>query len=433
MGGVPGIALDAPAAALPATLWHSSGHSNSRAPRPRIHHMARQNAVIHVDMDAFYASVEQRDRPELRGRPVIVGGAGPRGVVATASYEARRFGVRSAMPGATARRLCPDGIFVSPRMDRYAEVSASVFAVLRSFTPQLEGLSLDEAFLDVTASQRLLGPLQDLGPRVREAVRERTGLPCSVGMAHNKLLAKLATELAKPDGCYHLPPDRVHAVLDPLPVGRLWTIGAVAAGRLAELGIRTIGELRLADPRLAARALGNHAASAQRLAAGIDDREVVPDREGKSVGAEHTFDQDVRTLDTARGWLMRLAERVGERARAGGATGRTVTVKLRTPPFETCTRQATLAASTAATAEIYAAGERLLSRWWREAPSRRLRLLGVSLSGFDPAPAQAQDSLFAPGPRGGRGSDPVLDEINARFGRGAIRRARGLPADDDGD
>jgi DNA polymerase IV len=395
--------------------------------------MQRQNAVIHVDMDAFYASVEQMDRPELRGRPVIVGGSGPRGVVATASYEARRFGVRSAMPGTAARRLCPEGVFVAPRMERYAEVSAAVFEVLRAFTPLVESLSLDEAFLDVTASQRLLGRLEALGPRVRSAVRERTGLPCSVGMAHNKLLAKLATEIAKPDGCFHLAQDQVEAVLDPLPVGRLWTIGSVAAGRLAEVGIRTIGELRRADQRLVARALGNQAATAQRLAAGIDERPVVPDRDGKSVGAEHTFDHDLLTLEAARGWLMRLSERVGERARATGASGRTVTVKLRIPPFETCTRQATLPEATAATAAIYAAGDRLLSRWWRETPTRRLRLLGVSLSGLEPQEGPGQASLFAQGLRARVASDPVLDRINSRFGRGSIRRARGLPADDAGD
>jgi DNA polymerase-4 len=386
--------------------------------------------VIHVDMDAFYASVEQLDRPELRGRPVVVGGAGPRGVVATASYEARRFGVRSAMPGATARRLCPDAVFVAPRMARYAEVSAEVFAVLAGFTPVVEGLSLDEAFLDVSASLRLLGPLPTIGPRIRAQVRQRTGLPCSVGMAHNKLLAKLATELAKPDGCFHLEPQHVEATLDPLPVGRLWTIGKVAVERLGELGIRSIGDLRRAEPRRVARALGNHAVEAQRLAAGIDERDVVADRAEKSVGAERTFDADLQTLEAARGWLMRLAERVGERARAAGVAGRTVTVKLRIPPFETCTRQATLAVPTAATAEVYAAGDRLLSRWWREAPARRLRLLGISLSGFDAAPAAGQESLFDAPARAAGASDPVLDRINERFGRGAIRRARGLPAEE---
>jgi DNA polymerase-4 len=393
--------------------------------------MESQRAVIHVDMDAFYASVEQRDRPELRGRPVVVGGAGPRGVVATASYEARRFGVRSAMPGATARRLCPEAVFVAPRMDRYAEVSAQVFEVLQEVSPLVEGLSLDEAFLDVTASLRLLGPLERIGAGIRARVRERTGLACSVGMAHNKLLAKLATELAKPDGLHHLRPDRVQETLDPLPVGRLWTIGTVAAERLRAEGIETIGALRLADPRRVARALGNHAATAQRLAAGLDDREVLPDREEKSVGAERTFDADLATLEAARGWLMRLCERVGERARAAGVAGRTVTVKLRIPPFETFTRQATLPMPVDATGELYAAADRLLSRWWREAPSRRLRLLGVSLSGFGAAPEAPQALLFDASPRAGARPDAVLDRINDRFGRGAIRRARGLAPDGD--
>ncbi|MFN7552805.1 MAG: DNA polymerase IV [Pseudomonadota bacterium] len=295
-------------------------------------------AERHVDLDAFYASVEQLDHPRLRGRPVIVGGTGARGVVATASYEARRFGVRSAMPGATARRLCPDGVFLRPRMARYAEVSAAVFSVFAEFTPVIEGLSLDEAFLDVSASRRLLGSLPAIGALVRARVRERTGLPCSVGMAHNKLLAKLATELAKPDGLFHLPPERVGATLDPLPVERLWTIGAVAARRLAEVGVRTIGELRGADPSAVARAMGSQAATAQRLAAGIDERAVEPDRDGKSIGAECTFDQDLRTLEAAKVRLMRLVERVGERARAAGVEGRVVTLKLRVPPFETSTR-----------------------------------------------------------------------------------------------
>jgi DNA polymerase-4 len=336
------------------------------------------------------------------------------------------------MPGATARRLCPEAVFVTPRMDRYAEVSAQVFDVLREVSPVVEGLSLDEAFLDVTASLRLLGPLERIGRGIRARVRERTGLACSVGMAHNKLLAKLATELAKPDGLYHLAPDRVHETLDPLPVGRLWTIGAVAAERLRGEGIETIGALRTADPRRVARALGKHGATAQRLAAGIDERAVVPDREEKSVGAERTFDQDLRTLEAARGWLMRLSERIGERARSAGLAGRTVTVKLRIPPFETFTRQATLPMPVDATGEVYAAADRLLSRWWREAPERRLRLLGVTLSGFDATPESAQTVLFDPPKRSGARPDAVLDRINQRFGRGAIGRARGLvPGADD--
>jgi DNA polymerase-4 len=388
--------------------------------------MTSHRAIIHVDMDAFYASVEQLDRPELRGRPVVVGGAGARGVVATASYEARRFGVRSAMPGAMARRLCPDAVFVAPRMERYAEVSARVFEILAGFSPQVEGLSLDEAFVDVTASQRLLGDLLQIGPSVRCRIREALDLPCSVGMAHNKLLAKLATELAKPDGVFHLAPDQVHATLDPLPVGRLWTIGEVAAQRLATVGIRTVGELRLADTARVVRALGNHAATARRLAAGLDDREVVPDREEKSLGAERTFDTDLATLDAARTWLLRLCEKVGERARAHGLRGRTVTVKLRTPPFETHTRRTTLPEAVDATGAIHATANALLESWWATAPVKRLRLLGVTLSGFDAG--TGQQGLFTAPARAAL--DPVADRINQRFGSGSIRRARTLPGDE---
>ncbi len=389
-------------------------------------------AVIHVDMDAFYASVEQLDRPELKGLPVIVGGVGARGVVATASYEARRFGVRSAMPGSVARRLCPAGIFVAPRMQRYAEVSAMVFAILREFTPQVEGLSLDEAFLDVTGSRRLHGEMTDIGLRIRVAVRERVGLACSVGMAHNKLLAKLATELAKPDGTFHLRAERVHEILDPLPVTRLWTIGKVAGERLEKIGVRTIGELRGADPRLLAGALGSHAVGAQRLAAGIDEREVVPDREEKSIGAEHTFDADLDTLDAARHWLMRLCERVGERARAHRLMGRTVTVKLRIPPFETSTRQCTLSAPIDATGSLHDAASRMLDQWWHERSDRRLRLLGVSLSGFEAPAVTQQSEMFGSAARATQ-PDPVLDRINQRFGRGAIGRARALRKDPSAD
>jgi DNA polymerase-4 len=389
--------------------------------------MTSHRAIIHVDMDAFYASVEQLDRPELRGRPVVVGGAGARGVVATASYEARRFGIRSAMPGVAARRLCPDAVFLAPRMERYAEVSARVFAILDGFSPLVEGLSLDEAFVDVTASQRLLGELARIGPEVRRRVREELGLPCSVGMAHNKLLAKLATELAKPDGVFHLRPEAVQSTLDPLPVGRLWTIGEVAAKRLASVGVRTVGELRTAELVQVARALGNHAATARRLAAGIDEREVVPDREEKSIGAERTFDRDLATLEAARAWLLRLCEKVGERARSHALRGRTVTVKLRTPPFETHTRRTTLPEAVDATGAIHAAALALLESWWTQAPLKRLRLLGVTLSGFDAA--RGQPGLFAPAARAGL--DPVADRINQRFGRGAIRRARTLPGADD--
>lgn len=383
-------------------------------------------AILHVDMDAFYAAVEVRDDPRLAGLPVIVGGDGPRSVVATASYEARRYGVRSAMPGAVARRLCPQAIFVAPRMARYAEVSDQVFAVFEAFTPLVEGLSLDEAFLDVGACRRLHGDPVTIARRIKARVRERTGLSCSIGVAHNKLLAKIASELGKPDGLRVIAPDAVPSVLDPLPVGRLWTIGRVGAAALAEQGITTIGALRRAPLARVRQALGRHAEAAQRLAAGIDERPVQPDRDARSLGAEQTFDEDLRTPEALHAWLLRLSERVAERMRRHGRAGRTITVKLRTPAFQTATRRITMAAPTAATAAVYRAARALADDWWASQRNPRLRLLGVGVSAFD-APATAQADLFAASAAAGDPAvDRVVDRINARFGAGALRRAGGL-------
>lgn len=409
--------------------------------------MDGRRAILHVDMDAFYAAIEQRDHPEWRGRPVVVGGIGKRGVVATASYEARVFGVRSAMPGSLARRLCPDAVFVAPRMAHYAAVSAEVFAVLARYTPMIERLSLDEAFLDVSASLSLFGSARAIGAAIKAGVRAATGLSCSVGIAPNKLLAKLASELEKPDGLVELDLESARARLEPLPVGRLWTIGRVAEERLRAVGIRTIGELARAPEPLARRALGRHAATAQALARGEDERPVVPERVERSIGAEHTFDDDLTRLADARAWLLRLVERVGERARADGIAGRTVTVKLRAPPFETHTRQTTLPVPTASTDAIFGAGEALLARWWSERRRPRLRLLGITLSGLE-LEARAEDpqaDLFAsspdpssgahlvPGHALGSARDAVADAINRRFGARTISRAATLrtPVGDD--
>jgi DNA polymerase-4 len=379
-------------------------------------------AIIHVDMDAFYASVEQLDEPAWRGKPLIVGGLGPRGVVSTASYEARRFGVRSAQPTATARRLCPDGIFVTPRMARYAEVSDQVFAILHRLTPQVESLSLDEAFLDVSASRSLFGTLATMGRRIKDEVRVATGLACSVGLAHNKFLAKLATELGKPDGLYSMAPDAVDRTLASLPVGRLWTVGKVTEAHLNRAGVHTVADLRALSRLALSRLVGNaHAELLHDLARGIDDRPVVPDRDEQSLGAETTFDTDLSALSQAQTWLMRLTERVTARARRLERPGRVVTVKLRVPPFETMTRQCSLAVPSHTTADIHAAAQTLLRTWWRERTRPMLRLLGVSLSGFD-APA-GQADLFAQ-PRAGR-ADAVADAINAKFGSDMIGRARG--------
>lgn len=385
--------------------------------------MASPRVILHVDMDAFYAAVEIRDHPEWRGLPLVVGQVAQRSVVLTASYEARRFGIRSAMPAMMAKRLCPDALFVPPRMARYQEISAIVFGVFAEFTPEIEGLSLDEAFLDITASLRLFGgDAETIAWRLKREIAARTGLTASIGLAHNKLLAKLGSELSKPDGFLHIRPEAVQTVLDPLPVGRLWTVGKVAEAALHRLGIRTIGELRRADTATLGRTLGNQATTLQRLARGEDRREVQTDPEDRSISAEWTFEHDLVALDEANAWLARLAERVGERVRARGLAGRTVTVKLRKPPFETHTRQASLATATDVTDEIHGCAQRLLQSWWAGEASPRLRLLGIGLSSFgEEAP---RDDLFRDPDAERR--DALADRVNDRYGRGTLTRASAL-------
>jgi DNA polymerase-4 len=382
----------------------------------------RDRAILHVDMDAFYASVEQHDDPSLIGKPVIVGGLGRRGVVSTCSYEARRFGVRSAMPTAQAQRLCPDAIFLVPRMARYSEISAQVFAVLGEITPEIEGLSLDEAFLDVSGSLRLFGSPTEMARQIKQRVTEVTGLKCSVGISHNKWLAKLATELGKPDGLFEITHENRERLLDPLSVGRLWTVGKVAQEKLERGGYRSIGDVRRADAMSLRKLVGNHADLLLALANGRDERAVVADREEMSVGAETTFETDLTTVEEARAWLLKLSERVGERARRGQLRGRVVTIKLRTPPFHTETRQLTLAMSCDATDDIYAAAKRLLERWWLDKGTPSLRLIGVSLSGFN-VEGEGGD-LFASADN--QRKDRIVDSLNQKFGSGTLRRARTL-------
>jgi DNA polymerase-4 len=384
--------------------------------------------ILHADMDAFYAAIEQRDRPELRGRPVIVGGLGRRGVVSTASYEARVFGVRSAMPTARARRLCPQGEYLVPRMAHYAEVSRQVFAIFGRYTPEIEALSLDEAFLDLSASLKLHGPARAIAAAIRASVRSELGLACSAGVAHNKFLAKLASELAKPDGCLEIAPEAVQDWLDPLPVSRLWTVGPVTLRNLQALGVRTVAELRDADASVLRERLGSHADLLLQLARGEDEREVASERSERSISAETTFEADLETLAQARSWLMRLTERVGERARAEALVPRRVGLKLRVPPFETMTRQCTLATPSNATPTVFDAVDTLLERWWRQRQRPRLRLLGVSLGQFLEPGVQNAGDLFAPS---AARTDAVVDAINRRFGRASLRRAAGLVAPDE--
>ena len=292
-----------------------------------------------MDMDAFYASVEQRDRPETRGRPVIVG-ADPRGrgVVSAASYEARRFGVHSAMPISRAFRLCPDGVFLPVDMDKYASVSREIMAVLADFTPLVEPVSIDEAFLDVTASRALHGDGAAIAREIKERIRASVSLTASVGVAPNKFLAKVASELRKPDGLVVVEPGREALFLAPLPVSRLWGVGRVTGAELEAMGIRTIGQLALTPAAHLEARFGKHGPDLLALARGLDDRAVEPDAPPKSMGAEETFERDTLDVDLLRATLRGQSERVGRELRAEGYAGRTVTLKLRFADFSTITR-----------------------------------------------------------------------------------------------
>ncbi len=381
---------------------------------------SRTRQIVHLDMDAFYASVEQRDRPELRGRAVIVGGSAGRGVVSACSYEARRFGVHSAMPMAQAVRLCPDARVLPVRMGRYKEVSRQIFAIIGSYSDRIEPLSIDEAFVDLTGCERLLGPAVEVARRIRSEVRGRTGLAVSAGVAPNKFLAKLASEAAKPDGLLEVPPEGIDAFLLPLPLRRLWGIGAVTAAKLEKMGIGTVAELRGLDRQRLIRSFGSAGDHLYRMARGIDEREVRGGAPMKSVGNEETFDTDLRGEAALRRELWALAERVARRLRRGEVRGRTLTVKVRYGDFTTVTRSETLAEAIDHGLEIFGRATVLLGR--TEALTRPVRLLGVTLSQLEPA-GGGQAGLFEDGGRIKRESlDRAVDLLADRFGGSAPRR-----------
>lgn len=357
-------------------------------------------SILHVDMDAFYASVEQRDHPEWRGRPVMVGGGSARGVVAAASYEARQFGVRSAMPGARARRLCPHGIFVRARFDRYREVSTRIFALFNEWTDRVEGLSLDEAFLDVTEQVRASCSLLDIGHRIKAQISETTGLTASVGMAHNKLLAKLASDYDKPDGFVHVAPDAVRRFLDPLPVRRLWGIGPRSAQRLQDAGIFTAGQLRQTSEALLRELFGPSGPGLAQRAAGIDEREVKSSHRRRSISQESTFDRDLHSFETLEPVIAEQARRVAGSLLDKKLYARTVTLKLRTSGFSTLTRSRSLSGYTRDPELITATALDLLSDWteWRREFS--VRLVGVGVSTLNARPAAEELAPSSPAPRG---------------------------------
>ncbi len=387
-----------------------------------------ERAILHVDMDAFFAAVEVLDDPSLRGKPVIVGGTPEgRGVVAAASYEARVFGVHSAMSTARALLLCPQAVLLPGRHGRYGEVSRQIFAVFHEYTPLVEPLSVDEAFLDVTGCQRLFGPAERIGRLIKRRIREEIGLVASVGVAPNKFLAKLGSELDKPDGFFVFSRENCRAILGELPIGRLWGVGEVTERELERFGIRKIGDLwRIPEARLA-EVFGDHARHLLHLSRGEDDRPVEPEQEAKSIGHEVTFPRDIADETELRGILDELAAKVARRLRRQGLLCRTVTLKARYADFTTPTRAETLPAATDATAAIRDTARQLLERRLGRR-GRPLRLIGVSVSNLE-QPGRAPATLF-PDTTTAREKkiDTVLDQLHGKYGdkvrRGAMRRRR---------
>ncbi len=389
--------------------------------------VAGDRTILHVDMDAFFASVELLRRPELRGQPVIVGGAGERGVVAAASYEARAYGIHSAMPSLRARRLCPHAVFLNGDYAAYSEVSGRVMDIFRSFTPLVEPISLDEAFLDVTGSRRLLGTGPEIAAAIRETIHATEGLACSVGVASNKFLAKLASEAAKPWastkgpqpglGVCVVEPGRELAFLHPLPVRSLWGVGPATLAKLERLGVRTVGELAVLDEAAVNGSLGQaNGRHLHRLANAIDDRPVVPEQQPKSVGHEETFAHDHHRIETLKREAVRMSDSVASRLRHHGLAGRTVTIKVRFHDFKTITRSVTLTTAVDAGPVIARAAKALLDQI---DPSAGIRLLGVSVSSISETGAR-QLSLEDTGDEAWEGADHAVDDIRRRFGADAI-------------
>ena len=392
--------------------------------------MSAPRAILHVDMDAFYASVEQRDDPRLRGQPLIVGGTANRGVVAAASYEVRKFGVRSAMPIREALRRCPHAICVKPRMSVYREVSHQVFAIFHEYTPVVEGLSLDEAFLDVTASLALKGDAVSIARSIKQRIRATTELGASVGVAPNKLVAKIGSDLEKPDGLTVITPENMRAVLDPLSVRRLPGLGRKLGERVEAAGLLTFGQLRAATDTVLWPIFGRDSQRMRERASGIDDRPVMAEWDEKSISAEETFFSDLVDHAHMRAEVLRLADRAGTRMRAQNLATGCVQVKIRRADFTTFTRQKRFEPSTTDSRTIAKIAGELLTAWLEEQPRARVRLLGVGVNHLH---AADQLDLFAqaPGQSAGAGSstalDTAVDLIRERFGNLAVRRGSALP------
>ena len=382
--------------------------------------------ILHIDMDAFYASVEERDRPGLRGKPMVVGGnPDKRGVVAAANYAARYFGIHSAMPTVQAKRLCPHLIVLPPRHAYYAQISKQIRDIFHRYTPLVEPLSLDEAFLDVTHSQQLFGEAARIGWRIKREIRDELTLTASVGVAHNKFLAKLASDASKPDGFLVITPANAQAFLDPQPVSKLWGVGKVGNRRLEKQGINTIRDLRETPRAVLDELFGSWGETLKELAQGLDDRAVIPDHNAKSVSHETTFAEDITDVEALRSWLLDLTRQVASRLRTNHLRGRTVHLKIRFANFRTITRSHTFLHPTDVTQELWNAAAAMLTKNL-PFPTPGVRLLGFSVSGFDNAESRQADLFSEPENARNVRLDTVSDWIQKRFGTAALARAAEL-------
>ncbi len=379
--------------------------------------------ILHIDMDAFYASVEQLDNPRLKNKCVIVGGTSNRGVVSAASYEARQFGVRSAMPIYQAKQKCPHGIFVAPRMDRYQEVSKMIMAVLREFSPLVEPVSIDEAYVDITGCQRLFGEPQEIASEIKRKIKETVNLSCSVGVAPNKFLAKIASDLQKPNGLTLIPPEKVLAFVDSLPIKKVPGVGDKMQRQLELLGIRTLGDVHRLPQETLLRHLGKFGLRLRALSSGTDDSPVTPHTPHKSISCEHTLAADTSDPELLKRFLLRQSEEVAMQLRHAGVRAKTITIKIKDADFKQFTRRTTIAIPTQSSKTIYEQAARLLSDY---KITKKIRLIGVGTSGFSPVTASVQMGLFETGKETSvdwKKIDKTLDSISKKFGKNVVGRA----------
>ncbi len=379
--------------------------------------------ILHIDMDAFYASVEQLDQPELRGKCIIVGGTTHRGVVSAANYEARKYGIRSAMPIYQAKQKCPDGIFVRPRMQRYKEVSQNIMAILVNITPIVEPVSIDEAYMDITGCEKLYGNPEQIGKHIKHKIQETMNLTCSVGIAPNKFLAKIASDLDKPDGLTIIMPEMVAEFIDNLSIQKVPGVGQKTNSLLALLGVKTLGDVKKFPEKMILDRLGKYGKRLLRLAVGIDDSAVEPAGRHKSVSSEHTLMEDTRNINLLHQHLLRHAEDVAQQLRKLEVRARTITLKLKHSDFKQVTRSKTLTIPIKSSDKIFLEASQLLAKY---SPTKQVRLIGVGASGLVPTAMPVQLNLFENRKKqdyNWEKVDQTMDSITDRFGKDAIRRA----------